>query len=125
MSGNSSTLSVDEQQATIVTTKRKEDNAAATAQAVAAIAHREQEALIAIVAAARKTLDETRMCERVAALAWEQEKTNARHLEQQLVAAQGIVIPQDDDDRSIDIGSNPDATLTAHLHAQAADLHNI
>jgi hypothetical protein len=55
---------------------------------------------------------------RAAALAWEKEKTIARHLEQQLAAAQGIMIPQDDDDdRSVDAGSNPDATLTAHLHA--------
>jgi hypothetical protein len=35
------------------------------------------------------------------------------------------MIPQDDDDdRSIDVGSNPDASLTAHLHAQAAGLQN-
>jgi hypothetical protein len=125
MSDNNSNLSNIDGQQTAVAAKRKEDNTAAAAQAIAAIAHQEQEALIAIVAAARKTLDETRMCESVAALAWEQEKTNARHLEQQLVAAQGIVIPQDDDDRSINTGSNPDATLTAHLHAQATDLHNI
>jgi hypothetical protein len=73
------------------------------------------------VAAARKTLDEARAREHAAALAWEKEKTIAHHLEQQLVAAQGITIPQDDDDdRSIDAGSNPDAALTVHLHAQAA-----
>jgi hypothetical protein len=60
------------------------------------------------------------------ALAWEKKKTIARHLEQQLTAAQGITIPQDDDDdRSVDVGSNPDAALTAHLHAQAAGLQNI
>jgi hypothetical protein len=36
------------------------------------------------------------------------------------------MIPQDDDDdRSVDVGSNPDAALTTHLHAQAADLQNI
>jgi hypothetical protein len=63
-------------------------------------------------------LDEARARERAAALAWEKEKTIARHLEQQLAAAQGITIPQDDnDDRSVDVSSNPDAALTAHLHA--------
>jgi hypothetical protein len=36
------------------------------------------------VAVARKTLDETRARERAAILAWENEKTIARHLEQQL-----------------------------------------
>jgi hypothetical protein len=36
------------------------------------------------------------------------------------------MIPQDDDDdRSVDVGSNPDAAHTAHLHAQAASLQNI
>jgi hypothetical protein len=54
------------------------------------------------------------------------EKTIARHLKQQLTVAQGITIPQDDDDdRSVDAGSNPDDALTAHLHAQAAGLQNI
>jgi hypothetical protein len=78
------------------------------------------------VAATRKTLDEALARERAAALAWKKEKTIARHLEQQLTTAQGITIPQDDDDdRSIDVGSNPDAVLTVHLHAQAAGLHNI
>jgi hypothetical protein len=78
------------------------------------------------VAAARKTLDKVRACERAAALAWEKEKTIARHLEQQLIAAQEITIPQDDDDdRSVDVGSNLDAALTAHLHVPAAGLQNI
>jgi hypothetical protein len=118
MSSSSSNLSVDEQQAAAVAAKRKEDDATVAAQAVVAIVHREQEALVAVVAVARKTLDEARVRERVTALAWEQEKTNAHHLEQQLIAAQGIAIPQDDDDdRSIDAGSNPDTTLTAHMHA--------
>jgi hypothetical protein len=108
MSDSTSNLSVDEQQAAAATT------------------HREQEALVAAMAAACKTLDEARACERAVALAWEKEKTIARHLEQQLAAAQGITIPQDDDDdRSVDAGSNPDAALTAHLHAQAAGLQNI
>jgi hypothetical protein len=123
MSGNTSNLSVDEQQA--AATKRKEDDTAAVAQAAAATAHREQEALVAAVAATRKTLDEARACERAAALAWEKEKTIARHLEQQLAAAQGITIPQDNDDRSVDASSNPDAALTVHLHAQAAGFQNI
>jgi hypothetical protein len=71
------------------------------------------------VAPARKILDEARACERTVILAWEKEKTIAHHLQQQqLTATQGIVIPQDDDDDcSIDAGSNPDATLTVHLHA--------
>ncbi len=127
MPDNNSNLStVNGQQAVAATAKRKEDNAAAAAQAAAATAHREQEALVAAVAAARKTLDEARARERAAALAWEKEKTIARHLEQQLAAAQGITIPQDDDDdRSVDAGSNLNAALTAHLHAQAAGLQNI
>jgi hypothetical protein len=75
------------------------------------------------VAATCKTLDEAQARECATALAWEKEKIIARHLKQQLAAAQGITIPQDDDDdRSVDTGSNPDAALTAHLHAHAADL---
>jgi hypothetical protein len=98
----------------------------AAALAAAATEHREQEKLVTAVAAARKTLDEAWACERVAALAWEKEKTIVRHLEQQLAATQGIMIPQDDDDdHSVDVGCNPDAALTAHLHAQAASLQNI
>jgi hypothetical protein len=109
MPGSTSNLSVDEQQVVVVAAaaaaKRKEDDAAATT---------------------RKTLDEARAHERAAALAWEKEKTIARHLEQQLIAAQGITIPQDDDDDcSVDVGSNPNAALTAHMHAQAASLQNI
>jgi hypothetical protein len=78
------------------------------------------------VAASRKTLDEARARKRAAALTWEKKKTIAHHLEQQLAAAQGITIPQDnDDDCSVDVGSNPDAALTTHLHAQAAGLQNI
>jgi hypothetical protein len=38
----------------------------------------------------------------------------------------GIMIPQDDDDdRSINVGSNPDIALIVHLHAPAAGLQNI
>jgi hypothetical protein len=78
------------------------------------------------VLAAHKTLDEARARQRAAALAWEKEKAIARHLEQQLVVAHGIVIPQDDDeDRSVDAGSNLDTALITHLHAQAAVLQNI
>jgi hypothetical protein len=131
MSGITSNLSINEQQAAVVAAvataaKRKEDDVAAAAQAVVATAHREKEALIAVVAAARKTLDEARACERAAALAWEKEKTIARHLEQQLTAAQGIPIPQDDDDDGfVDVGSNSDTALTVHLHTQTAGLQNI
>jgi hypothetical protein len=36
------------------------------------------------------------------------------------------MIPHDDDnDRSVDAGSNPNAALTVHLHAMAASLQNI
>jgi hypothetical protein len=127
MSDSTSNLSVDEQQAVVAATataaKRKEDDAAVAAQATAATAHREQEALVAAMAASRKTLYEAQARERAAALTWEKEKTIARHLEQRLAAAQGILIPQDDDgDRSVDVGSNPDVACTAHLHAQAAGL---
>jgi hypothetical protein len=102
MSGSTSNLSVDEQQATAaVAAKRKEDDAAAAAQAATATAHREREALVAAVPAARKTLHKARARECATALAWEKETTITRHLEQQLTAAQGITIPQDDnDDRS-------------------------
>jgi hypothetical protein len=105
---------------------REQDDAAAAAQVTAATTHQEQEALITTAATARKTLDEARACERATTLAWENEKTMTRHLEQQLAAAQGITIPQDNnDDRSIDGGSNLDAALTAHLHGPTADLQNI
>jgi hypothetical protein len=78
------------------------------------------------MAAARKTLGEACARERDAALAWEKEKTIAHHLEQQLTTTQGIAIPQgDDDDRSIDVGSNPDTTLITHLHTQVAGIQNI
>jgi hypothetical protein len=70
------------------------------------------------VVTARKTLDEAWARERAATLVWEKEKTITHHLEQQLADAQGISIPQDDDDdRSIDHGSNPDVVHTAHLYA--------
>jgi hypothetical protein len=63
---NSNLSTVDGQQATAATVaatttvaaKRKEDDTAAVAQAVAATVHREQEALIAAVAATCKTLEE-------------------------------------------------------------------
>jgi hypothetical protein len=73
MPGRTSNLSVDEQQATAptVAAKRKEKDAATAAQATAATAHREQEAFITVVATARKTLDEARVREHAAALAWE------------------------------------------------------
>jgi hypothetical protein len=71
------------------------------------------------MAAARKTLDKARAHERVAALAWEKEKSITLHLEQQLAVAQGITIPEDDND------GRSDATLITHLHAQAASLQNI
>jgi hypothetical protein len=78
------------------------------------------------VVAACKTLNEARARKCAIALAWEKEKTITRHLKQQPTAAQGITLPQDDDDdRSIDAGSNPNAALTTHLHAQAASLQNI
>jgi hypothetical protein len=99
MSGSTSNLSINKQQAVAAVAatadaERKEDDATAVAQSAAATAHREQEALIAAVVAARKTLDKARVRERAAAPAWEKEKTIARHLEQQLAAAQGITIPR-------------------------------
>jgi hypothetical protein len=122
MPGSNSNLSTfNGQQATAA--KRKEDDATAVTQAAAATVHREQEALVTAVATAHKTLYEAQARERAATLTWEKEKTITRQLEQQLAAAQGITISQDDDDdRSIDVGSNPDAALTMHLHAQEADL---
>jgi hypothetical protein len=123
MPSNTSNLSVDEQQAAAA--KKKEDDTTAT-QAVAATTQREQEALVAVVAAACKTLDEARAHERATTLTWEKEKNIARHLEQQLAAAQGITVPQDeDDDHSVDAGSNPAAALATHLHAHAASIQNI
>jgi hypothetical protein len=52
------------------------------AQATATTAHQEQEALIAAMAATRKTLDEAWVHESATALAWEKKKTIAHHLEQ-------------------------------------------
>jgi hypothetical protein len=78
------------------------------------------------VVAAHKALDEPRVREHTNALTWEREKTIAHHLEQQLAAAQGIVTPQDDnDDHSIDAGSNPNVAFIMHLHMQAASIQNI
>jgi hypothetical protein len=51
------------------------------AHVVVAIAHQEQEAFIVAVAVTRKTLDEARVREHATALAWEKEKTFARHLD--------------------------------------------
>jgi hypothetical protein len=105
MSSSTSNLSVNEQHVTATATKRKEGNVAATATV-----QREQEALVAVMATARKTLDEVRVHECTTALAWEKEKTITRHLEQHLTASQGIMVPQEEDvDRSIDTDSNPDA----------------
>jgi hypothetical protein len=90
--GSTSNLSVNEQQVTTAA-KRKEEDAAAVAQATVATAQREQEALVAAVSAAHKTLNEARKREYVAVLAWEKEKIITRHLEQQFTTAQGIAIP--------------------------------
>jgi hypothetical protein len=128
MPGSTSNLSVDEQHAaaTTATAKRKEEEATVVAQAITATKHREQEPLIAAVATTCKTLDEARACERAIALTWEKEKTITHHLEQQLTTTEGIMIPQDDDgNHSVDAGSNPDAILTVHQHAQAVSLQNI
>jgi hypothetical protein len=119
MSSSTSNLSVDEQQATAAA-KRKDDAAAMTTT------QGEQEALIAVVAVVRKALDEAHVHERAATIAWEKEKIIAHHLEQQLAAAQGIVVPQhDDDDHSINVGSNSDTTLAMHLHTQATGIQKI
>jgi hypothetical protein len=80
-SSNSNLSTVDGQHATVVSAKRKGDDVAVAAQVATATSHREQEALVAVVAAARKTLDETRARERATVLAWEKEKTTIRHLE--------------------------------------------
>jgi hypothetical protein len=74
MPKSTSNLSVDEQQATVA--------AATVAERKVAVAttHREQEALVIVVATTRKTLDETRARERTTALTWEKENTIARHL---------------------------------------------
>jgi hypothetical protein len=121
MLSSTSNPSVDEQQdaavATINVAKTKEDDVMAVAQTATATAHWEQEALVTTVDATCKTLDNAQVHERAAILAWETEKTITHHLKQQLIVAQGIVIPQDDDDdRSINAGFNPDAALTTHLH---------
>jgi hypothetical protein len=75
------------------------------------------------MAAAHRTLDEVHARELAAALTWEKENTIACHLEQHLTVSQGMVIPLDNnDDRSVNAGCNPNATLVAHLHVQATDL---
>jgi hypothetical protein len=71
---------VDGQQVATAVAKMKEDDTAA--QAVAATMHQEQKALIAVVAAAHRTLDEAWAHEHATALAWEKEKTISHHLEQ-------------------------------------------
>jgi hypothetical protein len=122
MLGSNSNLStVDGQHAAA---KRKEYDVATAAQVAAATMHREQEALVIAVAITRKILDEARVHERTVALAWEKEKTIARHLEQQLTAAQGIVLPQDDDDdRSIDAAGlqNIQSVVTIVLEPSSPD----
>jgi hypothetical protein len=125
MPGNNSNLStIDRQQVTAAATaKKKEDDATTAAQATAATAHWGQEALIAVVPATHKILDEAQTRKRAAALTWENEKTITHHLEEQLAIAHGIMILQDDDDDlSINADNNCDAALTAHLHAQAVGL---
>jgi uncharacterized protein YqgV (UPF0045/DUF77 family) len=86
MPGSTSNLSVDEQQAIVIVAKKKEDVMAA-AQAAATTVHRDQEALIAAVAVARKTLYEARARDHAAVLTWDKEKTITRHMEQQFAAA--------------------------------------
>jgi hypothetical protein len=94
MTGSTSNLSINEQQAvTAATAKRKEEDATSMAQAAVTTVHQERETLIVTVAVARKTLDEAWAHERATVLAWEKEKTITHHLEQQLAAAQGIAIP--------------------------------
>jgi hypothetical protein len=122
MLGSNSNLStVDGQHAAA---KRKEYDVATAAQVAAATMHREQETLVIAVAITRKILNEARVRERTVALAWEKEKTIARHLEQQLAAAQGIVLPQDDDDdRSIDAAGlqNIQSVVTIVLEPSSPD----
>jgi hypothetical protein len=79
MPGSTSNLSVDEQQAIVIAAKKEDVMAAA--QAAATTVHRDQEALIAAVAVARKTLDEARARDHAAVLTWDKEKTITRHLE--------------------------------------------
>jgi hypothetical protein len=79
MLGSTSNLSVDEQQAIVIAAKKEDVMAAA--QAAATTVHRDQEALIAAVAVARKTLDEARARDHAAVLTWDKEKTITRHLE--------------------------------------------
>jgi hypothetical protein len=75
---NSNFSTIDRQQAAAAAVKRKEDDVTTAAQITAATMHREHETLIA---AARKTLDDSWARERAVALAWEKEKTIARHRE--------------------------------------------
>jgi hypothetical protein len=81
MSSSNSNLSIVDGQQVTAAVKRKEDDTVVVAQAAAATVHREQEALVAAVAATCKTLDEARARKRAATLAWEKEKTIARYLE--------------------------------------------
>jgi hypothetical protein len=126
MTGITSNLLTEEQQAATATVKGKEEDIVVMTHAAAPTTQREQEALLVDLATARKTLDEARAHECAAALTWEKEKANAHHLEQQLTFAHGIVIIQDDnDDRFVNVSSNLDAALITHLHAQAADIQKI
>jgi hypothetical protein len=85
MPGNKSNLStVDGQQAAAAAAtvaKRNEDNATVVAQSTVATMHREQQALIAIMATTSKTLDEARACKCAATIAWDNSsppRTSAR-----------------------------------------------
>jgi hypothetical protein len=81
MPGSNSNLSATNGQQTTAIAKGKEENFTAAAQAATAITDREQEALVAVVATAHKTLDEAWAHECIVALSWEKEKTIAHHLE--------------------------------------------
>jgi hypothetical protein len=108
------------------TTKKKEEDVVAMAHAIVAAVQGGQEAILIAMATTRKTLDKAHAAKCAFTLAWEKENTNTCHLEQQLAATQGIVIPQDnDDDRSIDTSSNPNAALVTLLQAQAIDIQTI
>jgi hypothetical protein len=115
MSGSNSNLSTINGQQVTAAAKRKEDDAAAVAQAATCIESRRPSSLSWLLHArpwtrhwhASALLPLLGRRRRPSLVTW---TTSRRY--------QGIALPQDDDDdRSIDTGSNPNTTLTADMHA--------
>jgi hypothetical protein len=78
---STSSLTPKEQQGATTAAKKREEDAITKAQVIVATTQRGQEALLTVVIATRKTLDEACAHERVATLTCEKEEINTRFLE--------------------------------------------